>query len=136
MMDKVYGDHVHQNDGTQLDGRISDDAKWQNYWRQLVVFPTHAYEVPSKSTGRRFISMVAELMRGIRSCKWNSECLLVFIMVVLVREPETFALVSVRCKLKFDELGELLGRIPKEQKGKKEGELPLLPENVRSVIRL
>lgn len=57
-------------------------------------------------------------------------------VVVLVREPETFALVSVRCKLKFDELGELLNRIPKEQKGKEQDGRPLLPENVRSVIRL
>lgn len=57
-------------------------------------------------------------------------------VVVLVREAETFALVSLRGKLRFDEIGQLLNRIPKEQKGKPEREIPLLPENVRSVIRI
>lgn len=57
-------------------------------------------------------------------------------LVVLVREPETFALVSVRCKLAFDEIGDLLNRIPKEQKGKNKEDIPLLPTGVRNVIRL
>ena len=29
MMDKVFGDHVHQNDGTHLTGGVVDDATWQ-----------------------------------------------------------------------------------------------------------
>jgi hypothetical protein len=32
MMDKVYGDHVHQNPGTHLSGDIPDDKMWQDYW--------------------------------------------------------------------------------------------------------
>jgi hypothetical protein len=47
MMDAEYGDHIHQNnDGTHPLGGISDDAKWQDYWRHLVVFPSKAYDVP------------------------------------------------------------------------------------------
>lgn len=55
-------------------------------------------------------------------------------IVVLVREPETFALVSLRTKLKIDELGQLIKQLPKEFKG--EDDQPLLPENVRNVIRI
>jgi hypothetical protein len=57
-------------------------------------------------------------------------------LVVLVREPETFALVSVRCKISFDEIGTLLDRIPKEKKNENSPEVPLLPTSVRNVIRL
>ena len=55
-------------------------------------------------------------------------------IVVLVREPETFALVSLRGKLKMDDIGQLLKELPKEFKG--EGDKPLLPQNVRNVIRI
>jgi hypothetical protein len=40
MMDKVYGNHIHQNPGTHLDGGIADDAKWQDYHRRLIVYPS------------------------------------------------------------------------------------------------
>ena len=56
-------------------------------------------------------------------------------IVVLVYEENTFALVSLRGKLRFDEIGPLLDRIPKEQKGGSD-KRQLLPENVRSVIRI
>lgn len=55
-------------------------------------------------------------------------------VVVMVYEEDTFALVSVRGKLRFDEIGALLDELPKEQKG--ESDKHLLPENVRSVIRI
>jgi hypothetical protein len=28
----VYGDYIHQNDGTHLDGEIADDTLWQERW--------------------------------------------------------------------------------------------------------
>ncbi len=55
-------------------------------------------------------------------------------VVILVREPETFALVSFRTKMNIDEIGQLLKDLPKEFKGK--SDKPLLPDNVRSVIRI
>jgi hypothetical protein len=39
-MDKVYGDHVHHNPGTHLNGGIADDSLWQEHWQQLVSFPS------------------------------------------------------------------------------------------------
>jgi hypothetical protein len=58
MMDKVYGDHVHQNPGTHLRGDIPDDEMWQDYWRRLIVFPSQTYHAPSGAVGRRLIKML------------------------------------------------------------------------------
>ncbi len=65
MMDKVYGDHVHQNPGTHLSGDIPDDEMWQDYWQRLIVFPSHTYDAPSAAVARRFIELLAELLSGI-----------------------------------------------------------------------
>lgn len=57
-------------------------------------------------------------------------------VVILVREPETFALVSFRTKMHMDEIGQLLKDMTKEYKEKGKSDKLLLPENVRSVIRI
>ena len=36
---EVYGDWVHGNPGTHLDGGISEDGRWQKWWRDLAVMP-------------------------------------------------------------------------------------------------
>jgi hypothetical protein len=38
MMDNIFGDHVHHNDGSHLDGDIADNASWSEYCIRLVVF--------------------------------------------------------------------------------------------------
>jgi hypothetical protein len=85
MMDGVYGDHIHQNDGSHLTGGVSDDIDWQGYWRRLIVFPSKAYDVPSGAAGKRFVRMVASMLNGVKKRKWNSEKFIVFQMVVLQR---------------------------------------------------
>ena len=37
---EVYRDLVHRNPGTHLDGRITDDWVWQEWWRDLAVIPS------------------------------------------------------------------------------------------------
>ena len=83
MMDKVYGDHVHQNDGTHLDSGIADYLIWQDYHKCLVVYPQKQYDAPKGAVGCHFISMLMELLRGIKERKWNSERVVVFQMVIL-----------------------------------------------------
>jgi hypothetical protein len=73
MMDKVYVDHVHQNDGTHLDSGIADYLIWQDYHKCLVVYPQKQYDAPKGAVGCHFISMLMELLRGIKEHKWNSE---------------------------------------------------------------
>ena len=79
----VYGDFVHQNDGTHLDGGIEDDRIWQERWKKLVVLPTKRYDAPRGGVGRQFVEGLADELEGIR--KWNSERFLVFQMVTLQR---------------------------------------------------
>jgi hypothetical protein len=65
-MDKVYGDHIHQNLGHHLDGDVSDDTEWQNHWRHLLVYPSHTYDAAKGKVGRRFVKKVADLMESIQ----------------------------------------------------------------------
>ncbi|MBK9337113.1 MAG: DUF4252 domain-containing protein [Lewinellaceae bacterium] len=79
-----------------------------------------------RSADTRVLVLAKERRRALRK------------IVVLVREPETFALITLRGKLRYEDIGKLLERIPKE-KQQKEGEeegRPLLPDGVRSVIRI
>eukprot|EP00957_Ditylum_brightwellii_P115690 8824361-Ditylum_brightwellii.AAC.1 len=55
----VYGDTIHLNDGTHLDGGVEGDRKWQERWRQLAGRPHNWYQVPSGAVGRRFVSLMA-----------------------------------------------------------------------------
>ena len=88
LIKSVYGDHIHQNDATHLDGGISDDSLWQSYWRQLVGLPLKQYRVPNNSTGRAFIRQYADELKGITNRQWNSERPAIFTMVVLQMAPE------------------------------------------------
>jgi hypothetical protein len=65
MLHKVYGDFVHQNSGQQLCGGVKDNQMWQDYWQQLIVFPSLTYDAPSGAVGRRFIEKLAESLNGI-----------------------------------------------------------------------
>ena len=38
-LQEVYGDWVHGNPGTHLDGGIAEDGTWQGWWRDLAVTP-------------------------------------------------------------------------------------------------
>jgi hypothetical protein len=98
-MKTVYGDHIHQNPGTHLSGGIAEDALWQERWRQLISFPSHAYDVPSGAVGKRFVEKVADELKGIRSRKWNSERFLVLQVVVLQRTRDVKRARDVRRRI-------------------------------------
>jgi hypothetical protein len=67
LVDKVYGDHVHQNPGTHLNGGIEDDAMWQRYHRRLIVYPSQRYDAPNGPVGRRLVETMTSLLEGVRS---------------------------------------------------------------------
>jgi hypothetical protein len=96
---EVYDDYIHQNDGTHLDGGIKDDAMWQENWRKLVVLPPQRYDTPSGPVGRRFVRMLTEELKGIKSRKWNSEKFLVFQMVILQRSKEVSGAGNIKRRL-------------------------------------
>ena len=96
---EVYGDYIHQNDGTHLDGGIKDDAVWQEYWRRLVTLPPQRYDVPSGPIGRRFVRLLTKELEGIKSRKWNSEKFLVYQMVILQRSKEVSGAGNIKRRL-------------------------------------
>ncbi len=85
ILEKVYGDYVHQNSGAHLDGGITNNAMWQGFWRRLIACPSSTYDVPSGAVGKRLVEKIAEELRGVKSRKWNSERFVLFSLVVLQR---------------------------------------------------
>jgi hypothetical protein len=98
-LDTVYGDHVHQNPGSHSNGSVPDDAKWQDYWGQLVVFPSQTYDAPKGAVGTRFIEELAELILGILDRRINAEQFIVFQMVMLQRSREVTGASAIRRRI-------------------------------------
>ena len=96
---EVYGDWVHGNSGTHLDGRIKDDRKWQGWWRDLTVMPSWSYEAPCGKVGRRYMNALVKELGGVRDRQWNSERFIVFQTVTLQRAHHVTASRDIRCRI-------------------------------------
>jgi len=83
LLDTVYGDHPHANDGRHMDGGISDDAAFQRRWKRVAQLPTSHYKVPKGPVGKRFVKILTQELRGVRTRQWNSEKPLLFAAVIL-----------------------------------------------------
>ena len=95
----VYGDHIHDNDGTHLDGGILLDGEWQTLWRRLIAQAGCFYNVPSGQVGWKLLADFAEELASVRSRLWNSERPFVFLMVVLQRTKEMTGSGAIRHRL-------------------------------------
>ena len=80
---EVYGDWVHSNPGTHLDGGIRDNSAWQAWWRDLAVMPSRGHDTPIRRVGHRFVGTLGVDLKGVRDRLWNSERFIVFQMVIL-----------------------------------------------------
>jgi hypothetical protein len=118
---EVFGDYVHQNSGQHLDGGIADDELWQNYWRRLIVYHSLTYDAPSGAVGRRFIDMLAVILEGLISRKWNAERFIVFQMVVLQRTRDVTRAADIKERItkRLDawERGEFLSLVQMTERG-------------------
>ena len=59
LLQEVYGDFLHHNDGSHLDGGIAYNAAWQSRWRRLAAQPASWYATPSGAVRRRFTAILA-----------------------------------------------------------------------------
>ena len=82
---EVFGDTLHRNDGTHLSGGVADDRQWQARWRRLAGQSASWYAAPAGKVGRRFVSIFAAEMEGVRARRWNSERPLIFCAVILAK---------------------------------------------------
>jgi hypothetical protein len=87
LLDSVYGDHVHPNDGRHLDGGYSDDPLWQSRWLRMVQLAPIRYAVPKGKVEKRFLVLLTPEFRGVRERRWNSERPLVFAATILQTTP-------------------------------------------------
>ena len=96
---EVYGDWVHGNPGTHLDGGVKEDGLWQEWWRDLAVMPPRRYEAQSKKVERRFVNALTEELRGIRDRRCNSERFIVFQTVTFQRARHVTASREIRRRI-------------------------------------
>ena len=85
LLQGVYGDFPHHNDGSHLDGGIADDALWQSCWRRLADQSAIWYFTPSRAVGRRFTEILSAEWQEVLSRIWNSGRPLVFTHAVLTK---------------------------------------------------
>ena len=100
-LQEVYGDHLHQDDGTHLDGGIRDDGEWQKRWRQIVGLPPQRYNVPNGMVGRLFVKELAAELSGVTGRRWNSERFIVFQAVILQRSGEVKKAKDIRERIQW-----------------------------------
>ena len=55
MIQSVYGNHLHHNNGTHLDGGGADDVVWQCCWHHIGNLPMRCYHAPQGRVGSRFV---------------------------------------------------------------------------------
>ena len=71
----VYGNTIHQNDGTHLDDGIgfAEDAKWQRLHLRVSACILPLYDLPNGRWALWFLEMLTDLWVGVVECRWNSE---------------------------------------------------------------
>jgi hypothetical protein len=67
LLEAVYGDWPHHNDGRHLDGGVNGDAAWQRRWRRIADLSSTHYSVPKVKMGRRFINILASEFSGVQA---------------------------------------------------------------------
>jgi len=71
----VYGNTIHQNDGTHLDGGIgvAEDAKWQRLHLRIAACYLPLYDLPNGCWETQFLETLTNLWVGVVESRWNSE---------------------------------------------------------------
>jgi hypothetical protein len=83
----VYGNTIHQNDDTHLDGGIgvAEDSKWQRLYLRVASGQLLLYNLPNGQWADRFLETLTSLWIGVVERCWNLERPLVFQAVILCR---------------------------------------------------
>ena len=101
LLDAIYGDHPHVNDGCHLDGGFQHDAVWQMRWERVIVTKTCHYVVPKGRVGRRFIKMLSNEFQGVVAGQWNSERPMCFAAVILQRTDGVRSAGEIRSRINY-----------------------------------
>jgi hypothetical protein len=93
---EVYGDTIHQNDGTHLDGGVADDRIWQRRWMKVVSCNLSLWDAPMGRVGKRFVQLLAEEWKGVRERQWNAERPIVCCAAILSRKRNKIRATTIR----------------------------------------
>ena len=85
LLQGVYGEVPHPNDGSHLDRGVADDTIWKRCGQWLAAQSASSYVTPSGAVGRRFIAILVAELRRVLNRSWNSERPLVFSHIVLTK---------------------------------------------------
>ena len=99
LLQGVYRDFPHHNNGEYLDGGIADDSACQRRWRRIAAQSESWYDTPSGAVGRRFTAILAAEWRGILSRSWNSKRPLVFAHTVLTKTSGVRRVREIRARI-------------------------------------
>ena len=96
----LYGDTIHHNDGTHLDGGIgiAEERKMKRLWIWITKDPNPFYEIPRGKIGNCFLKIQTTLFKLVYKHHWNSEKPLIFSAYILTRES---VLELVGCSWRF-----------------------------------
>ena len=62
---EFYGNHLHNNDWTQMDEVVTYNDLWQSHWKRLTAYLDRWYEMLFKVVGRRFMARLEEEWLGV-----------------------------------------------------------------------
>jgi hypothetical protein len=84
---RIFGNTIHLNNGTHLDGGIgvTKDAKWQWLYHRVASCSLPLYNLPNGQWALCFLTTLTNLWVGVIQHCWNSERPLVFQAVILCR---------------------------------------------------
>ena len=85
LLQGVYGDLLHHNYGSHLDGGVAEDAVWKHRWHQLAMQSSRWYDMCYVAVGRQFTSILATEWQVVQNRSWNYERFLVFAHVVITK---------------------------------------------------
>ena len=78
----VYGDAIHQNNGTRLLNigiEAQEDNIWQRLHKRLVLLALFLYDLPNSHWANRFLNLQTKLWREVRERKCNLKTALDFL---------------------------------------------------------
>ena len=59
-LSKIFDDeYVRINNGTHLDGEISDAKLWLERYKRVIIYPHRQYDLPRGPDGRSFVRMIS-----------------------------------------------------------------------------
>ena len=92
-MISTFGDTLHDNGGTHLNGGIADDKFWQGLHQRVVASALPLYTPPGGPIETEFLLLYTQLLADVRERRCNSEKALIFAPCILrkARNKKTFA---------------------------------------------